>query len=77
MNFIVKLSKSKKLETEVKYDSILVIVNRLTKRVYFVSFREETEIQNIAYIFNRHIITNHETLAEIIINQDTRFVSTF
>jgi len=38
MDFIIKLSLSKDLLTGVKYDSILVIVNRLIKYVYFVSY---------------------------------------
>ena len=36
MDFIVKLPLSKNTITDVKYDSILVIVNRLTKYAHFI-----------------------------------------
>ena len=38
MDFIVKLPKSEDLVSKVKYDSILVIVDRLTKYTHFVAY---------------------------------------
>ena len=40
MDFIVKLLESEDPATGTKYDSILVVVDRLTKYVYFILFRE-------------------------------------
>ena len=73
MNFIVKLLKFKKLEIQIKYNFILVIVDRLIKQVYFILYWEATGAQDIVYIFNWYIISNYNISAEIIINRDTRF----
>ena len=40
MDFVVKLSKSKDISTDIKYNSILVIINKLTKYAYFISYME-------------------------------------
>ena len=48
MNFITKLSKSKKFMTKVLYDSILIITNRLTKYCYFLSYRKKSTTENLA-----------------------------
>ena len=47
INFIVKLSLSKKLLTEVIYDLILIIVDWLTKKVRFLSYKEVSEETDI------------------------------
>ena len=51
VNFIVKLSKFKKSIIEFKYNSIMIIVNRFTKRIYFVSFHEKMRVEKIIYLF--------------------------
>ena len=51
MDFIEKLSLSKKLLTEVFYNSILTIVNQLTKEVQFISYKKILNIEELAYIF--------------------------
>ena len=40
MDFIVKLPKSKDPTTGIAYNSILVIVDKLTKYAHFVLFKE-------------------------------------
>jgi hypothetical protein len=40
MDFITKLPLSKDSAIEVKYNSILIVVNRLTKWVYFILYKE-------------------------------------
>ena len=77
MNFIIKLSKFKKLTTEFEYDLIMIIVNRFTKRTYFISFHEKMRAEKVIYLFEQHIIANHEVSIEIILNRDTRFRSKF
>jgi len=73
MNFIVKLSKFKKSITEFKYDLIMIIVNRFTKRTYFISFHEKMRVKKVIYLFKQHIIANHEVSTEIILNRNTKF----
>ena len=77
MNFIIKLSKFKKSMTEFKYDSIMIVVNRFTKRTYFISFHEKMRVKKIVYLFEWYIITNHEVSTKIISDRNTRFRSKF
>ena len=55
MNFIVKLSLSKKLLTEVTYNSILIIVNWLIKKVRFLSYKEVSDAEELTYTFLRNV----------------------
>ena len=71
INFIIKLSKFRKLITEFEYDLIMIIMNKFIKRVYFVLFHEKMRMKKIVYLFKKHIIANHEVLTEIISNKDT------
>ena len=73
MNFIVKLLKFKKLKMEVKYNLIYIVINRFTKRTYFIPFNKNMKMINITYLFHWNIIINHDSLIEIIFNKDTRF----
>ena len=47
MNFITKLSSSKNLAWRVQFDSILTIVNRLTKYMMFISFKKNCNSTSI------------------------------
>jgi len=77
MNFIMKLSTSKDSAWEVQFDSILTIVNRLTKYTMFISFRETATASVLVYIILQELISNHELLKEFIINKDKLFTSKF
>jgi protoheme ferro-lyase len=77
MNFIIKLPKLKELMTQKKYDLILVIINRLIKYKYFISYLKESIVEDLAYIFMKHIIINHEIPKEIINNKDKLFTLKF
>ena len=46
-DFITKLPKSKDLVTEQEYNAVLVIINRLTKWGYFITYTEEISTENI------------------------------
>ena len=43
MDFIVKLSKSENINTNMKYDRILVVINKLIKYIYFILCKEVFE----------------------------------
>ena len=77
LNFIVKLSKFKKRVTETVYDSILIIVNQLTKYSYFLLYKKASTAEDLVYTFFRTIVTNHELSDEIISNRDKLFTSKF
>ena len=55
MNFIVKLSPSKKLLTKVIYDLILIIVNQLIKKVRFLPYKEASNVKELTYTFLRNV----------------------
>ena len=38
MDFIVKFPKSENISIEIKYNSILIIVNKLIKHIYFILY---------------------------------------
>jgi hypothetical protein len=77
LDFIIKLLPSVKPITEVIFDSILVVTDRLTKYEYFISYKESLLTEELAYAFNKHIIGNHGIPKEIISDKDKLFISRF
>ncbi len=77
LNFIVKLSKSKKRVIETTYDFILIITDRLIKYEYFLSYKKATFAEDLTYTFLRMIVANHELSDEIISNKDKLFTLKF
>jgi hypothetical protein len=77
MDFIVKLPLSKEPMTGVRYDSIWVLTDRLTKFAYFIPFREDSTAEDFAYVFQRTILSNHQMPREIISDRDKLFTSKF
>ena len=77
MNFIVKLSPSKKLLTEVIYDLILIIVDWLIKKVRFLPYKEVSDAEELTYTFLQNVTVLQELLNEIISNRDKLFTSRF
>ncbi len=77
LNFIVKLSKSKKKIIKTTYDFILIITDRLIKYEYFLSYKKATFAKNLTYTFLRTIVANHELSDEIILNRDKLFTLKF
>jgi hypothetical protein len=56
MDFIVKLPVFKEPETDQFYDFIFIATNRLTKYGYFISCRKNILAEDLAYLFNRHVV---------------------
>ena len=77
MNFIIKLLKFKNSAWEVRFNSILIIVNRLTKYMMFISFRETVTASVLMYIILWELINNHELLKKFITDRDKLFMSKF
>ena len=74
-DFIVKLPKSKERLTNVTYNSILVITDRLTKYGYFIPYKELSNTEDLAYVFLRIVVANHGLLEEVISDRDKLFTS--
>ena len=77
MDFVVKLPLSTEDWTKQQYDSILVVVDRLTKYAYMVPYRESSTAEDLAQVILRTIITHHGTPEEIISDRDKLFTSKF
>ena len=77
MNFIVKLLPSKNIITDMKYDSILVVVDKLTKYAHFIPWREKRNAEDLAKVMLKEIICNYDTPQSIISDRYKLFMSKF
>ncbi|GJQ93435.1 reverse transcriptase domain-containing protein [Tanacetum coccineum] len=72
MDFVTKLPKSSQ-----GYDTIWVIVDRLTKSAIFVSMRETDPLDKLARIYLKEVVSRHGIPVSIIYDRDPRFASRF
>ncbi|GJW08484.1 putative reverse transcriptase domain-containing protein, partial [Tanacetum coccineum] len=72
MDFVTKLPK-----TSQGYDTIWVIVDRLTKSVIFTPMRETDPMDKLARIYLKEVVTRHGIPVSIICDRDPRFASNF
>nr|GFB97583.1 putative reverse transcriptase domain-containing protein [Tanacetum cinerariifolium] len=72
MDFVTKLPKSLK-----GYDTIWVIVDRLTKFAIFIPIRETDPMDKLARIYLKEVVTRHGIPVSIISDRDPRFASNF
>ena len=68
-DFIIKLSLAQ------GYNSILVVVNRLTKIVYFIPTMEKTSAEGLARLFRDNVQKLHELPESIISDWGPQFVA--
>nr|GFA48128.1 putative reverse transcriptase domain-containing protein [Tanacetum cinerariifolium] len=72
MDFVTKLPKSSQ-----GYDTIWVIVDRLTKSAIFTSIRETDPMDKLSRIYLKKVITRHGIPVSIISDRDPRFAYNF
>nr|GEX85270.1 putative reverse transcriptase domain-containing protein [Tanacetum cinerariifolium] len=72
MDFITKLPK-----TTNDYDTIWVIVDRLTKSAHFLLIRENDPIEKLMKLYMKEVVTRHGVPVSIISDRDGRFTSLF
>ncbi|GKE43908.1 putative reverse transcriptase domain-containing protein [Tanacetum coccineum] len=72
MDFITKLPKSLQ-----GFDTIWVIVDRLTKSAHFLPIRENDPLDKLARLYLNIIVTRHGIPASIICDRDGRLTSNF
>jgi hypothetical protein len=77
MDFITKLLVLVELETKIKYDSIFIVTDKLTKYGYFILYSEKATAQDLIYIFNRYIVSQHGIPQQIISDRDKFFTFKF
>ena len=59
------------------YNSILVIVNTLTKYAYLEPYKEAFTVEDLVYIFNKIVIAQHGIPDKIVLDRDKLFTSQF
>ncbi|GJS92878.1 putative reverse transcriptase domain-containing protein [Tanacetum coccineum] len=72
MDFITKLPKSSH-----GFDTIWVIVDRLTKSAHFLPIRENDPLDKLERLYLKRIVARHEIPIKIICDRDGRFTSNF
>ncbi|GJR29279.1 putative reverse transcriptase domain-containing protein [Tanacetum coccineum] len=72
MDFVTKLPK-----TSQGYDTIWVIVDRLTKSAIFTPMRETDPLDKHARMYLKEVVTRHGIPVSIICDRDPRFASNF
>jgi hypothetical protein len=72
MEFIVGLPLTAR-----KYNSIWVIVDRLTKFAHFIPVNTNYNIQNYAEIYIAHMLCLHEVPKTIVSDRGSQFVARF
>src|SRR5215208_5186083 len=72
MDFVVQLSKTAK-----KHDAIVVFVEKLSKRTYFIPTTTDVTASQVAEIFFNTIFKNHGLPKIIISDRDPKFTSHF
>ncbi|GKC64097.1 reverse transcriptase domain-containing protein [Tanacetum coccineum] len=72
MDFVTKLPKSSQ-----GYDTIWVIVDRLTKSAIFVPMRETNPLEKLARMYLKEVVTRHGIPISIICDRDPRFALHF
>lgn len=71
MDFIEALPKSE------SYDTILVVVDRLTKYAHFLGLSHPFSTPSVASVFTRHIVRLHGFPTSIVSDWDKVFLSLF
>ena len=77
MDFIVKLPRSLDPISHASFDSIFVVVDRLTKMAYFIPCNEDMDAPEIAQLFLQNIFTQHGLPKSIISDRGSVFTSRF
>ncbi|GJZ45760.1 putative reverse transcriptase domain-containing protein [Tanacetum coccineum] len=72
MDFITKLPKSSQ-----GFDTIWVIVDRLTKSAHFLPIRKNEPLDKLARLYLDRIVARHRIPVSIICDRDGRFTSNF
>nr|GEX29472.1 putative reverse transcriptase domain-containing protein [Tanacetum cinerariifolium] len=72
MDFVSRL-----LRTPSRYDSIWVIVDRLTKSAHFLPIKKTDSIEKLAQLYLKEIVCRHGMPVSIISDRDSLFTSRF
>jgi len=77
MNFIIKLPKSTNLVTRNKYDSILVMIDKLIKYSHIIACKEKFIAEQLKYIVLNRLIRYHNIFKGLTSDKDKLFTSNY
>jgi len=63
--------------TRQDYNTILVIIDKLTKWGYFIAYIEEILVKDVARIYIKEVFVRYRVLSKIILDRDLRFIAVF
>ena len=63
--------------TEARFDAIWTVTDLLTKYTYFIPFKEGSTAEELAYIFQRTVVTAHGMPEVVISDRGTTDTSKF
>ncbi|GJY74207.1 reverse transcriptase domain-containing protein [Tanacetum coccineum] len=66
---------AKLLKTSSGYDTIWVIVDRLTKSAHILPIKETDLMEKLTRLYLKEVVSRHEVLVSIISDRDSRFTS--
>ena len=72
MEFIIGLSRTVR-----QHDSIMVVVDKLTKVAHFISVNSTFSSSDVAQVFIRDVVRIHGVSKNIVSNRDAKFTSKF
>ena len=76
-DLIMKLPMSREPMTQTDYDTIWTVTDLLTKYTYFVLFKEGSTAEDLAYMFQKTIVTIYGMLEVIISDRGMTYMSKF
>ena len=77
MDFITKLPKSNGPVTRITYNSIMVIVDRFTKYLIVILFKETYTAEQLGYLLLDRLVRDHGVPITIITDRDKLFTSNY
>jgi hypothetical protein len=77
MNFIIKLPKSTNSATGDRYDSILIMIDKLIKYSHIIACREKFTAEQLEYIVLNRLIRYHDILKELTSDRGKLFTSNY
>ena len=77
IDFIVKLLRLAYLVTKEKYDSILVVVDKLTKYLLIILFKESYNTEQLRFILLDILVRDHGLPKAITLDQNKLFISNY
>jgi hypothetical protein len=72
MDFITGLTRTGKL-----HDSIMVVVENLTKAAHFIPLKTTHKATDVADIFMKEVVRLHKIPKTIVFDKDSKFTSNF